>query len=69
VEFQANNFGRLQAGFDVGGPADPKGDLLYRITGVIHGGGTQIDHVDDFRGAISPSFTWRPDMDTTLTVL
>lgn len=69
VEFQANSLGRLQAGFDVGGPADPKGNLLYRITGVIHDGGTQIDHVDDFRGAISPSFTWRPDMDTTLTVL
>lgn len=69
IEFQADSFGRAQAGFDVGGPTDAKGDLLYRITGVIHGGGTQIDHVDDFRGAIAPSFTWKPDLDTTLTVL
>lgn len=69
IEFQANSFGQLQTGFDFGGPADPKGDVLYRITGVIHGGGTQIDQVDDFRGAIAPSFTWRPDADTTFTVL
>lgn len=69
VEIQANNFGQIQAGFDVGGPASKDGDLLYRLTGVVHDGGTQIDHVDDFRGAIAPSFTWRPNLDTTLTVL
>jgi iron complex outermembrane recepter protein len=69
VEFLADSFGRAQIGFDVGGPTDPKGDLLYRITGVVHDGGTQIDDVNDFRGVISPSFTWKPDLDTTLTVL
>jgi len=69
VEFQANSFGRAQAAFDVGGPTDPKGEFLYRVTGLVHGGGTQIDHVDDFRGVIAPSFTWRPNGDTKLTVL
>jgi len=69
VEFQADTFGRGQAAFDVGGPVGPTGEFLYRVTGLVHAGGTQIDHVDDFRGVISPSFTWRPNADTTLTVL
>ncbi|MDH7794849.1 MULTISPECIES: TonB-dependent siderophore receptor [unclassified Beijerinckia] len=69
VEFQANTFGRGQAAFDVGGPVGPSGEFLYRVTGLVHAGGTQVDHVDDFRGVISPSFTWKPNADTTLTVL
>jgi iron complex outermembrane receptor protein len=69
IEFMANNWGRAQVGFDIGGVADPKGEWLYRIAGVVHGGGTQVDYVDDFRGAIAPSFTWRPNVDTTLTVM
>src|SRR5262249_38230832 len=69
VEFEANSLGRLQTGFDVGGPIDPKGEFLYRVTGLLHDGGTQIDNVDDFRGLIAPSFTWKPNIDTTLTVL
>jgi iron complex outermembrane receptor protein len=35
----------------------------------VHGGGTQVDFVNDFRGAIAPSFTWKPDLDTTFTFL
>ncbi len=69
IEVQANSFGQVGTAFDIGGPADPKGDLLYRIAGVLHDGGTQIDYVNDFRGAIAPSFTWRPTIDTTFTVL
>jgi iron complex outermembrane recepter protein len=68
VEFLADNWGRAQTNFDVGG-VDPKGDLYYRIAGTLHGGGTQVDFVDDFRGAIAPSFTWKPDLDTTFTFL
>ena len=69
IEYAADNWGRNQAAFDIGGRSDPKGEWLYRIAGVIHGGGTQVDHVDDFRGAIAPSFTYRPNADTTFTVL
>jgi iron complex outermembrane receptor protein len=68
VEVSVNNWGNAQTALDVGG-ADPKGQWLYRVTGVLHDGGTQVDHVDDFRGAIAPSFTWKPDLDTTFTVL
>lgn len=69
VEMQANNFGRMQGAFDLGGPIDPKGEFLYRLTGVVHDGGTQFDNVNDFRGLIAPSFTWKPNLDTTFTVL
>ncbi|WP_407178757.1 TonB-dependent siderophore receptor [Bradyrhizobium sp. STM 3562] len=68
VEFLADSWGRAQTNFDIGG-GDPKGDVMYRIAGTLHGGGTQVDFVDDFRGAIAPSLTWRPDLDTTFTFL
>ena len=68
VELSADSWGRGRTAFDVGGVADPKGEWLYRIAGVIHGGGTQVDHVDDFRGAIAPSFTYRPNLETTFTM-
>ncbi|HWB50396.1 MAG TPA: TonB-dependent siderophore receptor [Stellaceae bacterium] len=69
VELQGNNFGNIQGAFDIGGPATQDGTLLYRLTGLVHGGGTQIDHVDDEREMIAPAFTWRPDADTSFTFL
>jgi iron complex outermembrane recepter protein len=68
VEFLADSWGRAQTSFDIGG-VDPKGDVMYRIAGTLHGGGTQVDFVNDFRGAIAPSFTWKPDLDTSFTFL
>jgi iron complex outermembrane receptor protein len=71
LEFLADNWGKAQANFDVGGVANvnQKGDLFWRIAGTIHDGGTQVDFVNDFRGAIAPSFTWKPDLDTSFTFL
>jgi outer membrane receptor protein involved in Fe transport len=61
IEFQANSFGQVGTAFDIGGPTDAKGDLLYRITGVLHDGGTQIDYVNDFRApSRRPSHGGRP---------
>jgi iron complex outermembrane recepter protein len=68
LEFLANSWGNEQVNFDIGG-ATPKGDLFWRIAGTLHDGGTQVDFVNDFRGAIAPSFTWKPDLDTTFTFL
>jgi iron complex outermembrane receptor protein len=68
VEVLGDSWGRAQTNFDVGG-ADKAGDLYWRIAGTLHGGGTQVDFVNDFRGAIAPSFTWRPDLDTSFTFL
>jgi iron complex outermembrane receptor protein len=69
VEILGNSFGNVQGAFDVGGPIDPEGHFLYRLTGVAHDGGTQVDQVNDLHEFIAPAFTWRPDWDTTLTVL
>lgn len=71
LEFLADSWGKVQANFDVGGvgAVNQKGDLFWRIAGTIHDGGTQTDFVNDFRGAIAPSFTYKPDLDTTFTFL
>jgi iron complex outermembrane receptor protein len=68
-EIIGNSFDNVQGGFDIGGPVDPEGHYLYRITGVAHDGGTQMNEVNDLHQYISPAFTWRPDWDTTLTFL
>lgn len=69
IELQGNSFGNMQAGFDVGGPLTEDGQFLYRLTGLLHRGGTQITYSDDNRNMIQPAFTWRPDSNTSLTVL
>ena len=60
---------RKQAAFDFSGPIDQEGQFLYRITGMARASETHVDHVDDDRHFIAPSFTWKPDDDTSLTIL
>ncbi len=60
---------RRQAGFDFGGPLDAEGKWLYRLTGLARDSNTQTDHIGDERLAIAPALTWRPDADTSLTLL
>lgn len=60
---------RKQAAFDFSGPIDDDGQFLYRVTGMVRQSETQVDHVDDDRMFIAPAFTWKPDEDTSLTIL
>lgn len=69
IELQAGSHGFAQAGFDFGGPVDEAGKVLYRLTGVAHTGKTQIDYQKDERMAIAPAITFRPNADTSLTIL
>lgn len=69
VGIQYGSDNRFQGQFDFSGPANDDKTLLYRIVGVGRKADTQFDHVPDNTGYIAPSFTWRPDADTTLTVL
>jgi iron complex outermembrane receptor protein len=72
VETGVNNFGNAYLGFDFGGPvAAPaeNGKLFYRLVGQIQNGGTQVDFTADNNYFIAPSVTWKPDADTTFTVL
>ncbi len=69
VQLQANTWGRGQAAFDLGGPVDEDGRVLYRVTGLGYAGGTQIDRAQESRVMFAPSITLRPDADTSLTFL
>ncbi|OKO72939.1 TonB-dependent siderophore receptor [Bradyrhizobium sp. AS23.2] len=72
IETGVNNFGNAYVGFDVGGPVATQpenGKLFYRVVGEVQNGGTQVNFTPDNNYFIAPSFTWRPDADTTFTVL
>lgn len=60
--------GRIEGGFDLSGPIDKSGQLLYRVTGLGRYSDNEVDYTKSERYLIAPSFTWRPDADTTLTV-
>lgn len=63
------SFKRMQAGIDLGGPIDEKGRFLYRITALGRYSDTQIDFAKDNRYFIAPSLTWRPNANTSFTIL
>ncbi len=72
LETGVNNFGNAYLGFDFGGPvatAPGNGQLFYRVVGQVQNGGTQVDFTPDNNYFIAPSLTWKPDADTTFTVL
>jgi len=69
IELQGTNFGQLQGGVDLGGRLTDDGSFLYRLTALSHVGGTPINQVSDNRVMIQPALTWKPDSDTTLTLL
>jgi iron complex outermembrane recepter protein len=69
IQFVTCNRDRIQGMFDVGGPIDKDGQFLYRVTGIARSSDAQVDYVGDQRIAIAPALTWRPNDDTTFTVL
>lgn len=72
IETGVNNFGNSYVGFDVGGPVATQpqdGKLFYRVVGEVRNGDTQVNFTPDNNYFIAPSFTWKPDADTTFTVL
>ena len=68
IQVQAGSYNRLQTAFDLSGPADPEGKLLYRLTGLFRDANTQVEYTGEQRIMIAPSFTWKPDEGTKLTV-
>lgn len=69
IEVQYGSYGRVQGAFDVSGPLDDEGTMLYRMTGLARDGRTEIDAVKDDRLFIAPAFTWQPDEGTRFTLL
>lgn len=69
VELQTGSHGRAQGAFDIGGPLDAQGKFSYRLTGLARDVGSQVDYLDERRIFIAPALTWRPTIDTTLTLM
>jgi iron complex outermembrane receptor protein len=63
------SFERFQGAFDIGGPVAKNGQFLYRIVGLGRDSNSQTDFVQDNKLFIAPSFTWRPTLDTSFTLL
>jgi iron complex outermembrane receptor protein len=69
IELQAGSFNLLQAAFDFGGPLDDSGEWYYRVTGLARNSNTQVDFTKLQRFLLAPAVTWKPDPNTSLTVL
>lgn len=71
VALEGGNRNHIQGNFDVGGPLDAQQTLLYRLTGTLRDGKTAnvLGGGDDKLASLAPAFTWRPNDQTTLTIL
>lgn len=72
VETGVDNFGNAYFAFDINTPvavAPENGKFYTRLVGQVQNGGTQTDFTPNNNYFIAPSVTWKPDADTTLTVL
>ncbi|WP_250513792.1 TonB-dependent siderophore receptor [Caballeronia sp. INDeC2] len=58
-----------ESGFDMGGALTSDGKLTYRLTGLASDAKTQVNGVKESSLYIAPAVTWKPDENTTLTVL
>jgi len=67
IETGINDAGTGYIGFDIGDKASDVVD--YRVSGRIAGGNGYTDFAEGFRGSVSPSLTWKPDEQTSLTLL
>lgn len=66
-EYGTDNHVRGTADFS--GPIDSEGKFLYRLTAAGLSEDGQIDMTKNKRVALAPSVTWRPDAQTSLTLL
>ena len=69
VETLVGQDDRYQAAADFSGPVDEDGSLLYRFTTVGRKSDTHIEGYPDDTFYFAPAFTWKPDEDTTFTLL
>lgn len=65
---QIGNYARKQFMIDVGDKLDADGKYAYRFVGVARDGNALTGPNNDQRVALAPSFRWRPNADTSLTL-
>jgi iron complex outermembrane receptor protein len=66
---QYGNHDRKQLTADFSGPLGDSDVLSYRLTMLKRDSDTQQDYINDDKLYIAPALTWRPDEDTSLTLL
>ena len=68
VGVQIGNYARKETMFDIGDKLDRDGQYAYRFVGIARDGNALTGPNPDRRVSLAPSFRWRPDARTTLTV-
>ncbi len=66
---QYGNHDRKQLTADFSGPLGDSETLSYRLTMLKRDSDTQQDYINDDKTYIAPALTWRPNDDTSLTLL
>jgi iron complex outermembrane receptor protein len=69
VNVQAGQNNRKQLSADFTGPLGDSETLSYRLTLLDRKSDTSADHIDNDKVYVAPALTWRPDDDTSLTLL
>lgn len=69
VGTQIGSYDNYGAFFDFGGVVPNHDEFAYRLTGLAKTAGAQTDNLDNDRYFIAPALTWKPDEDTSLTIL
>lgn len=69
IQFKMGSDNLMQTGFDFGDTLDDMGVYAYRITGLARSSDEEQGLSRQRRFAIAPSFSWRPDENTTFTFL
>lgn len=69
ITTEFGSFDFKQVKFDFTGPLTSDRRWLYRLTGLARDADTQVDFVENDRLMIQPSLTFRPQRDTSITVI
>lgn len=69
LNVEAGSFDHRQISGDFGGALTKDGKWSYRLTALKRDADTSVDYGTDDRDYIAPALTWRPDANTSLTLL
>jgi iron complex outermembrane receptor protein len=68
VSMRAGSFNQFRPSFDAFGPLNEKQTIAYRINGAYESADSYRDGISQEKFYINPSFEWRPDKRTTITL-
>ncbi|MBS7544134.1 TonB-dependent siderophore receptor [Ancylobacter oerskovii] len=69
VNLEYGTYDTTQVSADFGGKLNEDGTLTYRLTGLYRDGENWVEDTPDDKVYIAPALTWKPDEDTSLTLL